>query len=112
MSFEIIKIDEVIIFKICTELVGHKESDDLSEQLTKNLSSGKKNFILDFCNINFFNSSHIGIAVRAFTTVKKFDGNLRISGVNANIKKIFEVTQLDKILDLFTTTELATKSFS
>jgi anti-sigma B factor antagonist len=112
MSFEIITIDEIIIFRICTELVGQKESDDLSEQLTKNLSSGKNNFILDFCNINFFNSSHIGIAVRSFTTVKKFDGNLRISGVNAKIEKIFQVTKLDRILDLYSTTELAVKSFS
>jgi anti-anti-sigma factor len=61
-------------------------------------SDGK--LTLDFCHVQFMSSSVLGLLVKIHKKVCELGGHLKLLNVNANIYKVFEITQLTKIFDI------------
>lgn len=84
----IIKVDESITYLNCIDL--QQELDDITK------THNEKFLIFDFSNVKFINSSGLGVIIKIYKT-KKFKKIFAIN-VNANIEKIFIVTNINKIV--------------
>jgi anti-anti-sigma factor len=70
-----------------------------------------QNIILDFKGVNYMNSFGIGILVDLQKRMMKAGGVIKISNLSPSLKKIFQITYLTKVFEIFEDLETAVTSF-
>ena len=70
------------------------------------------NLILDFCNVRFLSSAVLGFLIRVSKKIYERDGQLKLCNISPNIHKIFKITRLTKIFDIYPDVESAIESLS
>ncbi|MBU9723805.1 MULTISPECIES: STAS domain-containing protein [Bacillaceae] len=61
--------------------------------------SGKK-VIVDLKNVNYIDSTGLGIFIGALKATDKSNSKLVIRGVDARVKRLFEITGLNEVMDI------------
>ncbi len=105
-SEKIIKKD-VVIFRIKGDIDAYS-SPSLKDKLVKEIEEGNKKIVLNLTNVDYIDSAGLGVLVAVLKRVKKEQGILRIAGLKPNIMKIFQLTRLNQIFDIYNTEEQAT----
>ena len=59
-----------------------------------------REFIIDLTNVNFMDSSGIGLLIGRYNLVKMFDSNMTIINPSNSIKRILEISNLSKKINL------------
>jgi anti-sigma B factor antagonist len=59
-----------------------------------------KELILNFANVKFMTSALLGLLVRIHKKVCELGGRLRLSNLDSNLRKVFEITQLTKVFEI------------
>ena len=59
-----------------------------------------KELILNFINVKFMTSALLGLLVRIHKNVCELGGHLRLSNLDSNLRKVFEITQLTKVFEI------------
>lgn len=59
-----------------------------------------KQVVLDFEDVTFMDSAGIGMIIGRYKTAKMFGGNLEIINVKPNVKKIFEMAGVLKLVPI------------
>ena len=59
-----------------------------------------KELILNFVNVKFMTSALLGLLVRIHKKVRELGGRLRLSNLDSNLRKVFEITQLTRIFEI------------
>jgi stage II sporulation protein AA (anti-sigma F factor antagonist) len=85
---------------------------ELEEQVDDTLRDGCKKLVLDFKNIDYIDSSGLGLMLEIYKAVTEKDGQLSLSNVVEKVLKVFKVIKLDKKMSIQSTLEDATSSFS
>ena len=67
--------------------------------------------VLDFSNVQYMNSFGIGILVDLQKRMMKAGGTIKISGLSPALKKIFQITYLTKVFEIFDALPVAVESF-
>jgi len=75
------------------------------------IDEGKVNIVVNLKDVEFIDSSGLGIFVVAFKSAKAKGGNIKFSAAKPEVVKVIELTRLDKHFELFQTTEQAELSF-
>ncbi|MGM0472216.1 MAG: anti-sigma F factor antagonist [Bacillota bacterium] len=103
MDLELERIGVNLIIRISGDLDLHTV-DDLRSQIEARMNSevGIKNMILNLKEVNFVDSSGLGFIIGRYKQISNYGGNLKIINVNQSIKKVFEVSGILKIVDVFT----------
>ncbi len=57
-----------------------------------------RKLIIDFRNVEFLSSSMLGILVSLQKRIAGIDGQVVLCGMRPNLMKVFQITQLDRIL--------------
>ena len=55
------------------------------------------NVVVDLSGVRFIDSSGLAVLIRAMQDVQKYGGRLSLSGINDNVRPIFEMARLDQI---------------
>ena len=77
----------------------------MKNQITELTKKRRKNFIINFINIDHINSTVVGALVGIRSTVKRRGGNLVLCCVNPNIQKTFDLIGASEILSIYDTYE-------
>lgn len=64
------------------------------------LNHDTKNFVLDFRNCTFIDSTGLGVLVSTLKKCSEINGSLKLTHVNSNVMKVFNLTRLDKVFDI------------
>jgi anti-sigma B factor antagonist len=91
-------------------LVGGDETVALRQAVAGFAEREYSKVIIDLRDVNYMNSTAIGVLVSAHTTYTKKNWRLVLSGVANNIASIFVITKLTLVFDVFDTIEEATKA--
>lgn len=67
--------------------------------------------VLDFGGVQYMNSFGIGILVDLQKRMMKAGGTIKISGLSPALKKIFQITYLTKVFEIFDALPEAVESF-
>jgi anti-sigma B factor antagonist len=59
-----------------------------------------KELILNFVNVKFMTSALLGLLVRVHKKVRELGGRLRLSNMDSNLRKVFEITQLTRVFEI------------
>jgi len=86
-------------------------SKTLSDAVRSLIEGGKRDFVISLKNISSISSWDLGLIISLLRRVKEVSGSLKLSHLNSNIKALFEITALDRIVEIYSTDEEALKSF-
>ncbi len=111
MHFVETKINSVMVLTIKGNLVQKDETDKLQEKILGLLKKDRKNIVIDLKQVSMITSLGIGGLIRALRTVREKDGDLKLSSVNASVRKVFTITKLEEIIEILDTSDEAVKSF-
>ena len=73
---------------------------ELKEKLHKLIEQHAGNFVLNCGNLNYIDSTGLGVLISALRRVKEYDGEMIITSLKPYIHKIFVITGLDKIFTI------------
>ena len=77
----------------------------LREQLHGLVAQGSNKIIVNLDAVDFLDSTGLGVLVGALKRVRSNDGDLYLVCTQARIRKVFEVTGLTKVFQLFDTVD-------
>lgn len=88
--------------------VGCEQSDELEAYLG-NLE--RTNLVVDLDGTEQIDSRGLTALLNAQDKLRELDGDIKIATANANNRKIFEITRLDKNMEVFDSVVDAVRSF-
>ncbi|MEH2068215.1 MAG: STAS domain-containing protein [Nostoc sp.] len=96
--------EQVKVIKLSGNL-NATTSQEFRQSITKILELGVKIVLLDFQDVTFMDSSGLGALVLAFKTLRAADIQLVICSINEQVRILFELTNMDKIFEIFPSQE-------
>ncbi|SDH80942.1 anti-sigma B factor antagonist [Alteribacillus persepolensis] len=58
------------------------------------------NVIVDLADVDYIDSTGLGIFIGALKSVNANEGSLKLIGLNARVKRLFSITGLDEVMDI------------
>jgi anti-sigma B factor antagonist len=83
----------------------------LRESISRLLKQGRKNIVLNLSELQYLDSSGIGELARAYVSVVKESGQMKVVGLSRKVEEILKITQLYQVFPEFPTEEEALESF-
>ena len=82
----------------------------LKNRLLELVADGKTEIVVDLTDTDFLDSTGLGAVVAAYKRVRAHDGHLRLVATSARVKRVFEITNLDRVVPICATVEEACAS--
>ena len=110
MGFSKVQNDGVAILKVEGQLiVGNRQ--ELKGLVQEGLDRGERKFVIDCTQTGYIDSSGLGALVSLSRKVREQGGELRIAGLNDDLRALFELTKLDTLFHISPTADEALASF-
>jgi anti-sigma B factor antagonist len=90
-------------------IVGNRQ--ELKDLVNQALDAGARKFLIDFSRTGYIDSSGLGALVALSKRVRELGGELRLSGLNEDLRSLFELTKLDTLFPIADTPEQALAGF-
>ncbi len=91
-------------------IVGNRQ--ELKSAVQEALDHGERRIVIDFSRTGYIDSSGLGALVSISKKVREQGGDLRLSGLNEDLRSLFELTKLDTLFAISDTAEQAVGSFA
>lgn len=78
-------VDEVATFRI---------------QINKLIEEGNRNFIFNFSECNFIDSTGLGALVSIYKKCVEKGGSIKLKTLKPDVEKLFKLTRLDKVFEI------------
>jgi anti-sigma B factor antagonist len=96
MGFTITKEGDVTVVDVEGQLiVGNRQ--ELKQRVLEELERGETTFVIDFANTGYIDSSGLGVLVSLSKKIREQGGELRLAGLNEDLRTLFELTKLDTL---------------
>jgi anti-sigma B factor antagonist len=90
-------------------VVGNRQ--ELKELVQAALDKGERRILIDFSRTGYIDSSGLGALVSISRKIREAGGELRLSGLNEDLRSLFELTKLDTLFAIAETPQQALASF-
>jgi len=99
---------DVLVLKGRLEIASAKK---LKSRVSNLIQENRFKLIVDMTDVDFIDSSGLGTLVSALRAVNEKNGDLKVVGLQQQVRSVFELTRLHRILGIFDDVEAAAKSF-
>ena len=100
MNSKYILEDKLLILEI-TEEIDHHTTENIrrvaDNEITRYMP---RKVVLDFNNVSFMDSAGIGMVLGRYKMIRMLGGSLEMKNVDKNVKKIFEMSGITKIIPI------------
>lgn len=110
MVMEIERYGDVVVASLDDELVT-ENIGRFEDLVGEAVQEGTQNFVIDFERTEFVDSAGLKSLLDLLATAQSQGGGVRVSGLDRNCRKIFEMTRFDKKFEIFTSLVDGVKSF-
>jgi anti-sigma B factor antagonist len=111
MNLHIEEKNSVTIISVREERLDAHNSNDLKEEIHSLFEGGKKSILVDLKDVRFIDSSGLGALVSGFKNAISHQGNLKLAGLQSQVKSMFELTRLHRVFEIFDTSVDAIDTF-
>jgi len=104
--------DGVVVLEPKGRILGGPDATLLKDQLQALIDSGKVKVVIDLAEVDYMNSTGLGILISTLTTLRKANGELKLANVTEKIKSLLVITKLVTVFDDFESVDAAVAAFS
>ena len=90
-------------------IVGNRQ--ELKQRVLDSIEAGDRKFLIDFTKTGYIDSSGLGVLVSLSKKIRDEGGDLRLAGLNEDLKTLFELTKLDTLFAITDSAEQALTAF-
>ncbi|MBN2410336.1 STAS domain-containing protein [candidate division KSB1 bacterium] len=101
----------IVVLELSGKIMGGPDAATLNEKLHDLVESGNTRVVADLSNVNWMNSSGLGILINALTTIRNAGGDLKLASITEKIKSLLKITKLLTVFSTYDNTDDAVKSF-
>lgn len=101
LSLDTQQIGEHSVVSICGEIDVYT-APKLRAHLSELVGAGQHRIVVDLDQVDFMDSTGLGVLVGGLKKVRAQDGSLSIVCTQERLLKIFRITQLSKVFEIFT----------
>lgn len=99
LQVELLEKDNIHCFKVTGEIDAFT-APLLKEKLASIQNLNGLQVELNLSEVEYIDSTGLGVFVGFYKKLKENDGYMKITGVTKRIKRLFEITGLDQIIDV------------
>ncbi len=99
MSHVTYETNGITVVELSGKIMGGPEAAEINDQIHSLIEKGDKRMIIDLGEVEWMNSSGLGILIGAITTLKNNGGALSLVRVSDRIMNLLKIT---KLKDVFT----------
>ena len=111
MNLNIEEKGAVVLIEIKEERLDAHNSGELKSQMLTLFEEGKNDLVVALHEVRFVDSSGLGALVSGFKNASARNGNLKLCGLQPQVKSMFELTRLHRVFEIFPGTTEALASF-
>jgi anti-sigma B factor antagonist len=100
-----------VLIEVREERLDAHNSGELKTQMLNLFEEGKNNIVVDLHEVRFVDSSGLGALVSGFKNASARNGNLKLCGLQPQVKSMFELTRLHRVFEIFPGVEDTLASF-
>jgi anti-sigma B factor antagonist len=109
MELTVHKIDETTSSIEVSGRLNAVNAPELKAKIKTLVTGGCQNIVIDLTQTVFIDSSGLSVLVSGLKATREQGGFLRLVGLNDQTFAVFKLTMLDKVFEMFKTTEEAAK---
>jgi len=94
------------------EIVLGEESNAFREKIKELLMAGKKKIVLNVANVNYIDSTGVGVLVACFNSARLHDAALKLANVWSRFREVLQMTRLLTVFDTYDSESAAIQSFA
>jgi anti-sigma B factor antagonist len=79
----------------------------LDTELTRLVSDGKADLVVDLSRVDFLDSTGLSVIVKALARVREAEGSIAVVVTAERVAKVFRITGLDSLIPLHASVEAA-----
>lgn len=110
MSIEVSEQQDKQVISLSGKIMGGPEAGQINDQIHALIEQRKKEIIIDLKNVEWMNSSGLGILIGAITTLRNNGGNLCLIHVSDRLQNLLKITKLSGVFDIYPDLDTAVKS--
>lgn len=109
--FSVKKVGDIAVAEIVKQEITMYETDKVKEEFTGILEKEAKDIVINFKNLDFISSLVLAATVYLLKLTKEKGGKLKFCELKSKVKEVFEITNLDKVFDIYPTESAALAAF-
>lgn len=110
MEINIKEEASITIIELAGE-VDAQRSPEIKNKIKDLISEGKSRIVIDLGAVKYMDSSGLGVLVSGLKATRKENGDLKLATLQTEVQNIFELTQLNKVFEIFENQTDAVKSY-
>jgi anti-sigma B factor antagonist len=103
--------DGVVVLEPRGKIMGGPDASLLHDKLYEFIEQDKKKVVIDLSQVDWMNSTGLGILISGYTTLRNTEGELKLANVTDKIQSLLTITKLVTVFEAYDTVEDAVKSF-
>ena len=111
MNYSVSEQGDIVIISLTGKIMGGPEATEINEKFNQLIDEKKLKLVINLDNVEWMNSSGLGILIGAVSLFKNNDGQLRIINVSDRIQNLLKITKLAGIFETSSSLEEAISSF-
>jgi len=102
---------DVVVLEPKGKIMGGPDATLMHDKLHDYIDQGKKKVIIDLAEVDWMNSTGLGILISGLTTLRNNQGDLKLANVTGKIESLLTITKLITVFETFDSVEAAVQSF-
>jgi anti-sigma B factor antagonist len=102
----------VTILRPMGERLDAHNSDVIKEKIKEIYDDDAKSVLVDLSAVRFIDSSGLGALVSGFKNAMSHKGRLALSGLQEQVRSMFDLTRLNRVFDIYASEEEALAALS
>ena len=101
----------VTVITLKGNLMGGPDASLLNTRLHELVDSGKTQVVIDLADVQFMNSSGLGLLIGGVSALKNAGGALKIANASEKIASLLTITKLGSVIQTYPSVDIAVESF-
>ncbi len=101
----------IVVLEITGSIRMGNDCQRMEQEVEQLIRQNERRVIFDLSGVYQIDSSGVGKIVMCFSRLKRSGGNLRLAGVTGMVDGVLKLTQIHKIVEIFSTASDASENF-
>jgi len=111
MKWNIRHSDDIVVFDLKGGLEGGADTYQIKDLVKDHLARNDRRFVINLSQVDYVNSTGIGIIAAVYTMISSAGGKMVISNANEKVSRVMMVTKLLEVFESYKSENEAIASF-